>query len=101
MRATFRGRTLASAPVQETVTIEGNVYFPPHAIAREFLKESDTPYVCPWKGRSQYFHAVVDDETFHDVAWSYPKPLASAVDTVGRDFAHFVAFSPGVAVTEA
>lgn len=98
MRATIQGRVLAEASDDEIVMIEGNVYFPPGTVAHELLSESETPYVCPWKGRSQYFNAVIDGKVVEDVGWSYPTPLTSAVERVGRDFSDFVAFSPFVTV---
>ncbi|MGX1676092.1 DUF427 domain-containing protein [Streptomyces sp. NPDC055400] len=52
MRATDRGQVLAEASVDETVVIKGKVRFPPKAVVQELLSESETPYVCPWKGRS-------------------------------------------------
>ncbi|MFJ8613538.1 DUF427 domain-containing protein [Streptomyces sp. NPDC093675] len=98
MRATIQGRTLAEAPADETITIEGRTYFPPSSVAHELLDESDTPYVCPWKGRCQYFNAVVGNDILHDVAWTYPDPLPSAIAKVGTDFSDYVAFAPDIAV---
>ncbi|WP_030899200.1 DUF427 domain-containing protein [Streptomyces sp. NRRL F-5126] len=99
MRATMNGRVLAEAPDDETIAIEGNVYFPPGSVTHALLSESDTPYFCPWKGRSQYFDATIGDKRVDDVAWSYPDPLAGAIGIVGQDFSGYVAFSPGVAVS--
>ncbi|GAA3812670.1 DUF427 domain-containing protein [Streptomyces chiangmaiensis] len=99
MKATMDGHVLAEAPDDETIVIEGNVYFPPTAVIHGLLSESDTQCTCPWKGRSQYFDATIGDKRVGDVAWSYPDPRASAIEVVGRDFSGYVAFSPGVAVS--
>ncbi|GAA3898397.1 DUF427 domain-containing protein [Streptomyces sp. NPDC003737] len=99
MKATMHGHVLAEAPDDETIVIEGNVYFPPTTVLHDLLSESDTQYTCPWKGRSQYFNATIDDKQVRDVAWSYPDLRASAIDVVGRDFSGYVAFSPGVVVS--
>jgi uncharacterized protein (DUF427 family) len=94
----LEGHVLAEASDDAVVMIEGNVYFPPSAVTRDLLRESQTPYVCPWKGRCQYFDAVVDGKTTADAAWSYLTPLDGAVQRVGRDFVGFVAFGPVVSV---
>lgn len=99
MKATLDGHVLAEAPDDETIVIEGNVYFPPGAVKQGLLKESDTQYTCPWKGRSQYFDATVGAKKVDDVAWSYPDLRAGAIDIAGRDFAGYVAFSPFVDVS--
>lgn len=100
MRAVFRGETLAEAPEKATIRIEGNVYFPPSAVASHLLRESATPYTCPWKGASQYYDAVLEIGVAHDIGWSYPEPPPSAITAVGRDFSGYVAFSPKVTVEE-
>ncbi|WP_274645468.1 hypothetical protein [Microbacterium sp. C7(2022)] len=35
-----------------------------------------------------------------DAAWSYPTPYPSAFDRVGKDFSVYVAFAPGVTITD-
>jgi uncharacterized protein (DUF427 family) len=98
MRATIDGTVIAEATEDELVRIEGNWYFPPSAVAPGALTESPTPYHCPWKGDCQYFDVVTPGGTTADGAWSYPVLKPSAVERVGRDFAGYVAFSPGVTV---
>jgi uncharacterized protein (DUF427 family) len=99
MRATVDGTVIAEAPESELVRIEGNWYFPPSAVVPGALTESPTPYTCPWKGPAQYWHVVTPNGTTEDGAWSYPDLKPSAVERVGTDFAGYVAFSPGVAVS--
>jgi uncharacterized protein (DUF427 family) len=99
MRATVNGTVVAEATEDELVKIEGNWYFPPSALTPGALTESATPYTCPWKGPAQYWDVVTPDGTTKDGAWSYPDLKPTAVERVGRDFAGYVAFSPGVTVS--
>lgn len=48
MRAVWNGVVLAEA--LRTVRVEGNHYFPPESLRREYLLASRTKSVCPWKG---------------------------------------------------
>ncbi len=98
MRAMVDGSVIAEAPEDELVRIEGNWYFPPSAVAPGALTESDTAYHCPWKGDAQYWDVLTPGGRQSDGAWSYPVLKPSAVERVGRDFAGYVAFSPGVTV---
>jgi uncharacterized protein (DUF427 family) len=77
MKAIWNNQTIADADKADLIYIEGNWYFPPNSVKKEFLKESDTPYTCPWKGVCQYFDVFDGDKTAKDNAFSYPKPLAS------------------------
>ena len=52
-RATWNGAVIAESDVFEVV--EGNVYFPADAVRREYLAESATHTVCPWKGTASYY----------------------------------------------
>ena len=92
MQATINGTVVADAPESELVSIEGNYYFPPSSLKSELFSDSDTPYICPWKGEAQYHDVSVGGETVHDAGWSYPKPYPSSFDRVGRDYSGFVAF---------
>ena len=98
MKAVWHGKVLAKS--DETILIEGNHYFPPASIRREFFTASNTHTTCPWKGEASYYTVVVDGETNEDAAWYYPEPLPGAVKIVGKDFAHYVAFWRGVEVSE-
>jgi len=83
---------LADAPESELIQIEGNWYFPPSSVAAGVLVASPTPYTCPWKGVCQYYSVVDGDSLLGDRAWSYPEPMPSAIERVGRDFTGYVAF---------
>ena len=91
MRAIWNGKVLAESERYESV--EGNVYFPPQSVRREYLKESSTRTVCPWKGVAHYYSLEVDGKSNPDAAWYYPEPKPAASKI--RDH---VAFWHGVTV---
>lgn len=98
MKASINNTTIAQS--SETIEIEGNHYFPPESVNKEYLEDSDTPYTCPWKGETQYFNASVDGENYEDTAWSYPNPKDSAIDKVGSGFANYIAFDTDAVTVE-
>lgn len=100
MKAIWKGIVIAEAPKEELIFIERNWYFPPERVNKEFLKESPTPYTCPWKGECQYFNVGKDDDWSQDSAWSYPEPKPSAIEKVKKDFSGYVAFWRDVTVTD-
>lgn len=100
MKATWNNQVIAEAEKDDLIYIEGNWYFPPSSLKQEMLKKSDTPYSCPWKGDCQYFDVGKDDNWSKDVAFSYPEPKQSAIDTVKKDFSNYVAFWRDVQVGE-
>lgn len=99
MKAHLNGTVIAEADEADLVKIEGNWYFPPASVKREFLQESPTPYTCPWKGKCQYYSVVSGDDVLADRAWAYPTPYPTAIERVGRDFSGYVAFWKEVEVT--
>ncbi len=91
-KATWNGTILAESDSYELV--EGNVYFPPQAVNREYFQESKTHSTCPWKGEASYYTLVVDGKENKDAAWYYPKPKSAAAANI-KDH---VAFWRGVKV---
>ena len=91
MKATWNGEVVAES--DETVVVEGNHYFPPSSIKKEFFKETDTHTVCPWKGTASYFSLEVNGEENKDAAWYYPETSELAKNIKG-----YVAFWNGVKV---
>lgn len=88
-KATWEGVVLAESAKYEVV--EGNIYFPPEALKREYVKESATQTVCGWKGTANYFDVVVNGKTNKDAVWYYPTPKDEAKNIEG-----YVAFWKGV-----
>jgi uncharacterized protein (DUF427 family) len=100
MKAIWNDDVIAEADKEDLIYIEQNWYFPPSSIKSEYLKKSDTPYTCPWKGVCQYFDVVKGDTVSKDNAWSYPEPKPSAIEIVKKDFANYVAFWRDVQIVE-
>ncbi|MCT4624413.1 MAG: DUF427 domain-containing protein [Schleiferiaceae bacterium] len=80
MKAIWKGKVLAES--DDIINVEGNAYFPPEAINKEYFKASDSHTVCPWKGTASYYTVEVDGETNKDAAWYYPetKELAKGIE---------------------
>ena len=93
MRATWNGAVLAESDA--TVIVEGNHYFPPDSLNREYFSDSDAHTVCPWKGTASYYSITVDGQVNEDAAWVYPQPKEAA-----SEIADHVAFWRGVEVRE-
>jgi uncharacterized protein (DUF427 family) len=90
-RAVWNGAVIAES--DRTETVEGNLYFPPDAVNRAYLRESTTHTQCPWKGTASYYDVVVNAQVNRDAAWYYPKPKDAARQITGH-----VAFWHGVTV---
>ena len=91
-KAVWNGEVIADS--DDTVIVEGNHYFPRESVRTEFLRESDTHSVCPWKGTASYQSLEVDGQTNEDALWYYPQPKDAAKQITDR-----VAFWHGVEVT--
>lgn len=89
--ASWNGATIAES--DKTVVVEGNHYFPPESVHKEFLEASPTTTRCPWKGKAGYYSLVVDGKTNEDAAWYYPEP-----STAAANIKDYVAFGNGVDV---
>jgi uncharacterized protein (DUF427 family) len=90
-RALWNGTIIAETEKFEVV--EGNVYFPPGAVDRRYLKDSPTTTECHWKGTAHYYTIAVNGTENKDAAWYYPAPLAAAANIKDH-----VAFWRGVTV---
>jgi uncharacterized protein (DUF427 family) len=93
VRALWNGLVLAESDA--TVVVEGNHYFPPHAVSTEHLVASCTSSSCPRKGAAVYWSVQADGQGEPDVAWTYLDPKPEAALIRGR-----IAFWKGVRVEE-
>jgi uncharacterized protein (DUF427 family) len=93
MKAVWENKVLAES--DKTVVVEGNHYFPPDSIKREFFAPSDTHSTCPWKGVASYYHVQIGEKSNADAAWYYPEPKEAA-----KSIKDHVAFWRGVLVSE-
>jgi len=66
------------ASSDNTKMVEGNHYFPPESVNKEYLIESDHQTTCPWKGEASYYHLKVGNEKASNAAWYYPEPKEEA-----------------------
>lgn len=93
MKAIWNGTVVAES--DDTVVVEGNHYFPPEAVNKNYLLPSNTKTMCSWKGQASYHTLFVDGDANPDAAWYYPDPKEAAAEIKGR-----IAFWKGVRVTE-
>ncbi len=75
-KAIWNGKVVAESDRFEEV--EGNIYFPPESLNREYFIDSDHASICPWKGTAGYFTLTVDGKTNPNAAWIYREPKQAA-----------------------
>ena len=90
-KAIWNGVVLAES--DQTEIVEGNHYFPPQTINREYFKESSHHTTCHWKGMASYYTLEVNGQKNENAAWYYPTPSAAA-----SQITNYVAFWRGVQV---
>lgn len=90
-KATWNGVVLAESDA--TIIVEGNHYFPPDSVNREYFVESSKHTTCPWKGFASYYTVTVNGQENTNAAWYYPVPKDAA-----KELAGYVAFWRGVKV---
>ncbi|MGO7762019.1 DUF427 domain-containing protein [Rhizobium ruizarguesonis] len=89
--ATWNGVKIAES--DQTVVVEGNHYFPPESVKKDFLRPSSTTSQCPWKGMANYYSLEVDGKANKDAVWYYADPSTAAANIKG-----YLAFWNGVEV---
>lgn len=92
-KAMWNGEVIAESDSFQLV--EGNVYFPPEAVNREFLRETDHQTRCPWKGMASYYSLDVNGKVNENAAWYYPDP-----STAASHIKDHVSFWKGVSVEQ-
>ncbi|MGR9116113.1 MAG: DUF427 domain-containing protein [Gammaproteobacteria bacterium] len=93
MKAIWNNAIIAES--NETITVEGNHYFPPDSVNHQFLQKSQTHTTCHWKGEASYYDVVVDDSVNRDAAWYYPDPTLKAMNIKNH-----IAFWHGIRVVD-
>lgn len=81
------------AESDDTVEVEGNQYFPPDSLSKQYFIPSSATTVCPWKGTASYYTIEIGGKQNRDAAWYYPNPKEAAKQIKDR-----VAFWRGVQV---
>jgi uncharacterized protein (DUF427 family) len=100
MKAIWKNKVIAEAPTDELIRIEGNWYFPPESLKKEYFKDSDHHTTCHWKGEASYYDVDVDGGINSYGAWYYPHPKEGSIERVKKDFTNFVAFWNGIEIVE-
>jgi uncharacterized protein (DUF427 family) len=77
-KAIWNGEVIAEANDDEVQIVENNVYFPIEKVAEEYLQESEHTTTCPWKGKANYYHLLVDGKVNENAAWFYRHPSDKA-----------------------
>lgn len=90
-KATWNEMVLAQS--NDTLIIDGNHYFPPESVNKQYLLESNTHSNCPWKGTANYYDIEVNGQINKDAAWFYPNAKEKA-----KHFEGYVAFWRGVQI---
>ncbi|MFT5251829.1 MAG: hypothetical protein ACI87N_000821 [Flavobacteriales bacterium] len=93
MKAIFNKTVVAQS--DNTVTVEGNHYFPLESIYRDYFTKTSHHSTCPWKGDASYYTLNVNDEISENAAWSYNNPKDAA-----KEIKNYVAFWKNVSVEE-
>ena len=93
VQAIWNGAIIAES--DDTVIVDGNHYFPRHAVNGSLLMNSNTKTVCPWKGIASYYTLMVYGEANTDAAWCYPDAYDAAKNIEGR-----IAFWRGVEIKD-
>lgn len=93
MKAIWNRKVLAES--DKTIVVEGNHYFPPDTIHREYFRKSGTHTHCPWKGEASYYSIEAGGQWNEDAAWYYPDPSEEAAMIKNH-----VAFWKGVQIVE-
>jgi len=92
MKAIWKDTVIAES--DDTITVEGNHYFPEASLNRAFVTFSNHKTMCAWKGEANYYSLMVGGELNPDAVWYYPDPKPEAANIKGR-----VAFWKGVVVS--
>ncbi|PSS03647.1 hypothetical protein BD289DRAFT_478476 [Coniella lustricola] len=77
-KATVGPHNLVLAETDSWEEVEGNVYFPPSSVKKEYLIKTDLSTHCPWKGDASYYTIKTDDQELENAAWYYPETKEKA-----------------------
>jgi uncharacterized protein (DUF427 family) len=93
MKAVWNEKIIAES--NQTIVIEGNYYFPPESVNKEFLIDSDTHTTCHWKGVASYYHISIDGKVNKDAAWFYPE-----ISEMAKGIKGYLAFWKGIEIVK-
>ena len=98
MKAIWKNQTIAEAPQEDLIRIEGNWYFPPSSLNRQYFSDSSHRTTCMWKGEASYYDVTTDGAVNEFGAWYYPQPKDGSIERVKQDYTNYVAFWNGIEV---
>jgi len=75
-KAIWKGVVLAESG--DTTLLEGDHFFPPEAVNRQYLKKSNKRADRSWKGEARYYHVVVGDDVNKNAAFYFSQPSKAA-----------------------
>lgn len=91
MKAIWNGTVIAES--DDTIELEGNVYFPPDSVDEAHIRKTKMVTPCIWKGIARYYDLRVGDHVNRNAAWYYPHPIPWI-----RKIRNYVAFWNGVEI---
>jgi uncharacterized protein (DUF427 family) len=91
MKAIWNNKVIAQS--DNTITLEGNQYFPPESIVKQYFNATDSHTTCPLKGVASYYDIDVDGEKNSEAAWYYANPKPGY-----EEISNYVAFWNGVKI---
>ncbi|MEG0850782.1 MAG: DUF427 domain-containing protein [Flavobacterium sp.] len=93
MKAIWNNKVIAQS--NNTVEVQGNQYFPPDSIVKQYFSMTELHTTCPFKGLASYYNIKVDGAENVEGAWYYPTPNPGY-----ENITNYVAFWNGVKVEE-
>jgi uncharacterized protein (DUF427 family) len=64
-------------------TLRTRHYLPPTAVNWEYLIESKTKTLCPYKGLANYYDVVINGKEYRDLVWYYRYPTSESSPIAG------------------
>jgi uncharacterized protein (DUF427 family) len=80
------GETVASSDRAVALDETGcpmRYYLPPEDVRTDLLRRTERATTCPFKGEASYWTAVIGDQVYDDIVWSYERPIPAATDIAG------------------
>jgi uncharacterized protein (DUF427 family) len=80
------GQTVASSDRAVALHETGcptRYYLPREDVRTDLLRRTERATTCPFKGEASYWSAVVGDQVYDDIVWSYETPIPAAIDIAG------------------
>ena len=69
MKAIWKNTVLAES--DNIIRSQSRDYFPPESVKNEYLRESETHTMDPYRGIATYYDIVIGEDTNKDAAWYF------------------------------